>query len=553
MERSDPTAAATVQHGFRQRVLTFGLLAALLVSMLPGHAIAADVERMIVTARTSVDAAARAVVEHGGTVLEDLRPFGMLIADLPADRLGALAADPTTAGVTADTPLRVQSADTPSVTRTTVAAGDDPTAGEGVGVVLVDTGVSDHPDLAGAVVAKVDLTEDRDGVDHHGHGTFLAGLVAGSGDASDGAHVGAAPGAHLVSVKVAGADGSTTLARVLQGLVVADAARDRFDAPVVVLALSGPTGDVPDPVMIVLEMLWSRGSTVVVAAGNEGPAPGSVGSPGADPYVITAGALDDAGTPEADDDQVPAWSSRGPTAWGHTKPDLVAPGVSVVGLRVPGSTIDAENPTARVGTDYFRGSGTSMSAALTAAAAAVLISDDPALDPDLVKGRLQAGAAAAPPGADPAATGAGVLSIAGALASTAGPANGDLPPLPEPTVRPGNGHGREGAPGQWKRPQHGHAKGRAPAPAGWTWTTWAGWTWTGWTWTETDWAGWTWTDRDWSGWTWTGWTWTGWTWTGRDWAGWTWTDAGWAGWTWTGWTWTGWTWTEHGWASATWE
>ena len=153
-------------------------------------------------------------------------------------------------------------------------------------------------------------------------------------------------------------------------------ARDELDAPVVLLAMSGERRDVPDPVMVVLEMLWARGSTVVVASGNQG----ELSSPGWDPFVITAGALDPGAQPGRGDDSVPDWSGRGVVDGfgdGWAKPDVVAPGVSVVSLRADGSTIDQENPDAEVGDDYFRGTGTSMAAATTAGAAAAVLADDP--------------------------------------------------------------------------------------------------------------------------------------------------------------------------------
>lgn len=553
MHRPRPTAAATPRPlttlTWRARV-ALALMVTLLAGLVSGNASAgagaadpgAAMTRVVIEARAGLAQVAGAVAHHGGDVVEVLAPFGMVVADVPAGSVGALEDEAATGTVTPDTPLKVQAADVASANRSTVAVPSRPSAGDGVGVVVVDTGIADHPDVADRVVARYVLapgTED----DPHGHGTFLAGLVAGSGD-DDGANAGVAPQAHLVSVRVADATGETTLARVLHGLAVADAARDRHDAPVVLLALSGPTGEVPDPVMMTLEMLWARGSTVVVAAGNGE----HVGSPGADPYLLTVGALDDGGTPEADDDVIAPWSARGPSPWGHAKPDLVAPGVSVVGLRAAGSTIDTDNPTARVGDDYFRGSGTSMSAALTAGAAAAVLADDPTLGPDEVKGRLVGSAAPAPDGADVHAAGAGVLDVEAALTSDAPPANGDLAPLPTPRAD-GRDAAHAVAPGQLRRTADGLE------PAGWTWAgwTWAGWTWDGWTWAgkaDSDWAGWTWADGEFAGWTWADNAFAGWTWAEDDWAGWTWADNDWAGWSWAGWTWTGWSWSSAMWGDA---
>jgi serine protease AprX len=185
-------------------------------------------------------------------------------------------------------------------------------------------------------------------------------LVQGGGPA------GVAPGAGLVDLKVAGADGATTLGQVLAALQLADAARDRFNLRVLNISLGAPADDPASaPLTEAVERLWADGITVVAASGNEG---GGTEAPGLDPYVLTVGAVDGAGA-------VPAWSSRGTDFAGRAKPDLVAPGVGLVGLRAPGSTIDLANPSARVGDHYFRGSGTSMSTAVVAGAAALVAAE----------------------------------------------------------------------------------------------------------------------------------------------------------------------------------
>src|SRR5207244_3286755 len=129
---------------------------------------------------------------------------------------------------------------------------------------------------------------------------------------------------------------------------------------------------------------------VVTSAGNTGPMNGTITSPGDDPLVITAGALDDNGTAAAGDDTMSDFSAVGPTLVdGWFKPDLVTSGRSVVSLRAPGSTIDAANPSARIGSGNFVGSGTSFSAAITSGAAAQLIQTSPgSYGPDRIKGML---------------------------------------------------------------------------------------------------------------------------------------------------------------------
>ena len=246
-----------------------------------------------------------------------------------------------------------------------------------------------------------DLSGEGDGIDHYGHGTFMAGLIAGDGSASVGSgarHFGVAPAATLVSVKVAGADGSTTVSRVIAGIGWVVSHRDTYGIGVMNLSF-GVDAPMPyefNPLSAAVEAAWASGITVVVSAGNDGT--GHVTSPGSDPYVVTVGAADTAGTASTADDVVPSWSGR-EQFHGYSKPDVVAPGVSVVSLRAPGSTIDVAHPEGRVGSVYFRGTGTSMSTAMVSGAAAVLVGDHPAATPDDIKGALVDGSGAISGGA----------------------------------------------------------------------------------------------------------------------------------------------------------
>ncbi len=278
--------------------------------------------------------------------------------------------------------------------------------GAGVGVALIDTGVTPSADLGSRLIARVDLTPEGDGLDHYGHGTHMAGLIAGDGTLAAGAHTGAAPAANLVSVKVAGWDGATDVTTVIAGLRWAVANRDRYGLRVVNLSY-GTDGDQPtdrDPLDYAVEQAWKAGLVVVVSAGNDA---GAVSKPGDDPFVVTVGAADLRDPADVFDDAVAPFSSAGPG-----KPDLVAPGVSLVSLRAPGSTVDAFHPAARVGDSYFRGSGTSQAAAIVTGVIARMINANPSLTPDQVKGALIASAddLLRGPGA-----GAGLLDAAGAV------------------------------------------------------------------------------------------------------------------------------------------
>ncbi|HYN95843.1 MAG TPA: S8 family serine peptidase, partial [Pilimelia sp.] len=361
------------------------------------------------------DAAADAVVAAGGRVLAALPVTRGVAARLPRGAtLGTQwTVAPQRSMRVAETPQPVGGGPVATVRQTLglPAAGAE---GAGVTVAVVDTGIADVPDLAGRVTERVDVTGTGAG-DGYGHGTFMAGLIAGTGSAAGGAYRGVAPAANLVDVKVADGEGHTDLITVLRGLQwVSDHARD---VQVVNLSLSSdsPLPYQVDPLNQALRMLWHRGVTVVVPSGNDGPGNGTVTSPGNDPLLLTAGGLDERGTADRRDDAVGAWSGRGPTWQGDAKPDLVAPGGALVSLRAPGSAVDIAVPHARIGTDYLRGSGTSMATAVTSGVVAATLAVEPKLRPDAIK-RLLVGTAYDAPELTTAA-GAGGLDAARVLAA----------------------------------------------------------------------------------------------------------------------------------------
>lgn len=367
----------------------------------------------------SPDAAAAWVTSRGGEVLAVYDVADALLVSLPAG-----VTPPAGAVRVADVPMQMTAAPTATAAsdvkgatyRATIGASGTAT-GAGVTVAVVDTGVADVADLAGRLT-HINVSGGAAG-DGLGHGTFMAGLVAGDGSSSDGTFTGVAPGARILDVQVATPDGSTSLSRVLAGLqAVADAAKADPSVRVVSLALStgNPLPPSADPLSRGLDRLWARGITVVVSAGNDGPADGTVTSPGADPTLITVGALDEHGTSARGDDTVADFSARG-TEFGASKPDLVAPGVSLVSTRAAGSTADVENPASRVGDGYFTGSGTSMSEAVTAGAAAVLIGTRSALTPDSVKRLLTMTAYDSQELDEADGAGRGALDLAAAVAA----------------------------------------------------------------------------------------------------------------------------------------
>ena len=219
----------------------------------------------------------------------------------------------------------------------------------------------------------------------------MAGLIAGNGTSSNGRYHGEAPGAKLVSIKVAGADGTSHLGTLIQGLQWAVDNKSTYNIKVLNISLGyqDDKSTVNNPLDQAVEAVWNAGITVVASAGNAGPFNGTILSPGDDPLVITAGALDDMGTASVAEDEMNDFSSAGPTmADGWVKPDLVTSGRSVVSLAAPGSAIYNGFPSARIGPANFVGSGTSFSAAITSGAAALVLADHPDLTPNQVKARL---------------------------------------------------------------------------------------------------------------------------------------------------------------------
>jgi serine protease AprX len=292
-------------------------------------------------------------------------------------------------------------------------------SGGHVGVAVIDTGINATGDLAGKVVHSEDFSGEGDGVDRFGHGTFIGGLIAGSGAASGGGVMGVAPDADLISLKIAGRDGSADITHVMAALQWAVSFKDVYNIRVVNLSLGTDSAQDYriDPLDAAVERAWRAGIVVVVSAGNNGPGAGTVNKPADDPFVLTVGAVRDNSTPGTGDDSVPSFSGTGPTASnGLSKPDLAAPGGSVVSTRVPGSYVDNAFPSARVGSAYFKGSGTSFAAAVTSASAALVLDRTPSLTPDQVKARL-VDTAAPGPVADRNRVGAGWLDAYAATMS----------------------------------------------------------------------------------------------------------------------------------------
>ena len=270
--------------------------------------------------------------------------------------------------------------------------------GKGVTVAIIDSGIYPHRDFINPLTGEsrisafVNLTGDRhDLYDDLGHGTIVAGLVAGNGASSGSPVMGTAPDANIIGIKAFQSDWSADADDVVKGIKWAIEHKKEYNIRVLVLSLGGPEecSYTEDPVAQAVEEAYRAGIVPVVAAGNEGPRPRTIGTPGIDPLALTVGALDTMKTADRGDDDIPPFSSRGPTRYDKLdKPDIVFPGVDMTAPLSPGSVFDESGDYDHVGNEYLIVSGTSMAAPGVAGVVADLIQANPDLTPEDIKNVL---------------------------------------------------------------------------------------------------------------------------------------------------------------------
>jgi serine protease AprX len=311
-----------------------------------------------------------------------------------------------------------------------------------------------------------------------------------------------------------------------------------------------------DPLALAVEDAWHRGIFVVVAAGNEGYGDRQLNNPAYDPYVMAVGATGRRGTATRADDIVASFSSTGDD---RRRPDVVAPGTSLLSLRDPGSFIDQRNPDARVGNTprLFKGSGTSQAAAVVSGAAALIIDQRPGIKPDQLKALLRSTAFDLD---DPnPGQGAGLIDLAKARTSATPAADQQHPRAAGGgTLDAARGTlelVRQGVPLVGERDIFGNTLDLVEwvlfTALGEVWVggRFLGVAWTGNCWCEDTWAGEAWEGRSWTGDDWSGRSWTSDAWQGRSWTTGGWTGGEWNGRSWTSNTWYGDTWSSAGWGT----
>ena len=378
--------------------------------------------RVIVEFRGAPDV--RIITGSGGVARRQLAGMKAQVADLDPGVLPSIAGNPQVASIRPDHPVFATLERTGAAIAATIARRSFGLTGKGIGVAVIDSGITAwHDDLYltdpaaprsdPRVVHFRDFTADSiPGVwasdqpsDVYGHGTHVAGVIAGNGFDSDGRRMGIAPEAHLIGLKVLDGEGNGYISDVIAALDYAVAVKDVYNIRVINLSVASGVFESynTDPLAQAARRAVQAGIVVVAAAGNlglndEGEEQwGGITCPGNAPWVLTVGAASHEGTRPRSNDIVAGFSSRGPT-WIDfaAKPDLIAPGVGTESLADPHSTLyamyddyllDGTRPTAY--RPYLSLSGTSMAAPAVAGTVALMLEANPSLTPNAVKAILQ--------------------------------------------------------------------------------------------------------------------------------------------------------------------
>lgn len=617
----------------RTRLLMSGLLAAAAATASATAAGAAGAHfggasiRVIVRAVPGdLPAADRDIAAVGGDVVLQIPLITASVADVPQGAVAWLSAQPEIAAVTPDGQVRLLSS---SYSPTTdpgslytveqelgvTQAWEDGYTGAGVSVALIDTGVTPVEGLSGPgqVVNGPDISFDAASpslryLDENGHGTFMAGVIAGNdlgtcdaaaygysasaetaasattgavsfgggdGCSGDGPvyaadttdFLGIAPDARIVNVKVASANGAVDVSQVLAAIdwVVQNSKDGGLNIRVLNLSFGTDSTQsyLVDPLAYAAEQAWQQGIVVVAAVGNQGVNAAGVSDPADDPYVLAVGASEP-GPSGSGGFAVAPFSSHGNSS---RSPDLIAPGKSIVSLADPGSVIaDQFAATGAVGTRFFRGSGTSEATAVVSGLAALLVQEYPSATPDQIKA-LMTSTALPLSGAGRKAAGHGEVNASAAIQA-------NLSSTPQ-SLTPSSGTGSlDGSRGSLhvslmgitlsgNQDIFGDTVSTATLASqesqadSWSGGAWNGATWSGRGWTSSggalSWAYAPWSAGSWAGVPWSAVTLDFGTWSGVSWSGVSWSGVSWSGVSWSGVSWSGISWSDAAWASFSWS
>lgn len=320
------------------------------------------------------------IESYQGKVNREIGILRSLAVRCPGTALEELARSRYVMRIWSDSPVRaLLDIAIPSVGGT--AAQELGYTGAGVVVAVLDTGIYPHDDLVSPknrILAWNDLIHgEKTPYDDNGHGTHVAGIIAGNGSSSNGRYTGMAPEAKLVGVKVLDSEGSGAISDVIAGIEWCIKNLSTLNIRAINLSIGAEAQESyrTDPLCRATTVAWEKGIVVCAAAGNEGPRNQTINTPAINPMVITVGNIDDQSTLTWDDDRLNPSSSRGPTLDNVIKPDLVAPGTNITSLKPNGS--------------YQSLSGTSMATPMVTGAVALILQKWPELSPERVKSLLK--------------------------------------------------------------------------------------------------------------------------------------------------------------------
>jgi serine protease AprX len=382
--------------------------------------------------------------------------------ELPNSVLKMLAAYPGVFRLHYDRPIKTHNYRTAVTVGARIVQQAMGYTGAGIGIAVIDSGISTwHDDLTSKtstlypygnqrVTKFVDFVNGQMlPYDDNGHGSHVAGIIAGNGHDSNGEKTGIAPSASIIALKVLDAHGKGTISNIIAALGWVAANATTYNIRVVNMSVGAGVYESfwTDPLTLAAKAVTDKGITVVTAAGNLGKNSlghlqwGGITAPGNAPWVLTVGASSTMGTLTRNDDTMASYSSSGPTRFDfNAKPDLVAPGTGSVSLAVPGSTfyvtkalylLDGKIPLGVK--PYLSLSGTSMAAPVVSGTVALMLQANPNLTPNLIKAILQY-TSQEYPGYSALRQGAGFLNSLGAVALAryyASPQQGERMPVPK--------------------------------------------------------------------------------------------------------------------------
>lgn len=289
-----------------------------------------------------------AVQRKGGSIKKELSIIKGFSAKLPFSAIEELAASEDIKFISCDGTVST-CLDVASEVMDAPTQWEAGNTGKGVTVAVIDTGIYPHPDLTqptNRIIAFKDIVNGRTSpYDDCGHGTHVAGIIAGNGTMSNGRYKGMAPEANLVGVKVLDSAGNGNISDVIAGLQWVVENREVYGIKVINMSLGASTTEsyTTDPLSQAAEAAYNAGLTVVASAGNSGPAEGTITTPAINPHVIAVGAINDMNTVDTADDVIAEFTSRGPTIDGLQKPDQWAPGVNITSLAADTSYLPKKN------------------------------------------------------------------------------------------------------------------------------------------------------------------------------------------------------------------